>query len=220
MSRVERHRLLVGPRRECGRDPRRGPGRKSWAGGRSSRTGRRCQGPAEQSPEGGGRRHSGLVLPLPAHLWRRQNARGLGRKEEEILTGKAGRNPNRDLGAKATTAHHVSPRYCWSGAGKQGPEPRHAGLPFLSLCPTELTLPHDALQPPFRHRRRHLPKRCGGAATASHSQPTSLREGVLQGPALRCGDSPAHTHGSRPQVTSRASYGIPAQPRTEAAQCG
>ena len=140
LSRVERHRLLVGPRRECGRDPRRGPGRKSWAGGRSSRTGRRCQGPAEQSPEGGGRRHSGLVLPLPAHLWRRQNARGLGRKEEEILTGKAGRNPNRDLGAKATSAHHGSPRYCWSGAVSLisgAPELVIIGSPILSMTRLE-----------------------------------------------------------------------------------
>lgn len=120
LSRVERHRLLVGPRRERRPDPRRGLGRKSWAGGLSSRTGLRCQGPAEQSPDAAGRRREGLALPLPAHLWHRQN-KGWEGKQEEILTGKAGRNPNRDLGAKATSANRGSPRYCWSGAGKQGP---------------------------------------------------------------------------------------------------
>ena len=170
LSRVERHRLLVGPRRERRPEPRRGPGRKSWAGGLSSRTGLRCQGPAEQSPDVAGRRREGLVLPLLAHLWHRQN-KGWEGKQEEILTGAWEPKQQVPTAALQDTA----------GLGQES-RARHAGLPFLSLCPTALTLPHDALQPPFRHRRRHLPKRCGGAAAASHSQPVSAVRATSGGP--------------------------------------
>lgn len=173
LSRVERHRLLVGPRRGRGRDPRRGPGRKSWAGGPLIQDGTSLPGPNRAEPRG---------CRTPAFRPRPPAPRPSLAPPERGLGSKAGRNSNRDLGAKATSAHRGSPRYCWSRAGKQGLEPRHAGLPFLSLCPTALTLPHDALQPPFRHRRRHLPKRCGGAAATSHSQPTSAVRGSSGGP--------------------------------------
>lgn len=70
---------------------------------------------------------------------------------------RAGKSPNRDVGRKATSARGGSSRDCWSEAGKQGSARRPPGRPFLSPRPIALTLPHHALQPPLRHRRRHLP---------------------------------------------------------------
>lgn len=49
-----------------------------------------------------------------------------------------------------------SRRRCRAAAGKQ--DPARPTLPCLSPDPSALTPPHDALQPPLRHRRRHLPQ--------------------------------------------------------------
>lgn len=49
-----------------------------------------------------------------------------------------------------------SRRGCRVAAGKQ--DPARPILPCLSPDPCALTPPHDALQPPLRHRRRHLPQ--------------------------------------------------------------
>lgn len=187
------------------------PGRKAGPGGRSSRTGLRCQGPAEQSPEGAGRRHSGLVLPPPAHLWRRQNE-GWEAKQEEILTGTWEPKQQVPTAALQDTAGLGQESRAWSHGMLAFPF--SASAPPHSLCHTTLFSPLSVT---------------GGAIfpNAVEEQPPpptrnllQLWEGVPEDPALRCGDSPAHTHGSHPQATSRASHGIPAQPRTEAAQCG
>ena len=207
LSRVERHRLLVGPRRERRPEPRRGPGRKSWAGGLSSRTGLRCQGPAEQSPDAAGRRREGLVLPLPSHLWHRQN-KGWEGKQEEILTGTWEPKQQVPTAALQDTA----------GLGQESRArlafPFSASAPPHSLCHTTpfspLSVTGGAIFPNAVEEQRPPP-------TRSLFQ---LGERLLAGPALRCGYGPAHTHGPRPRVTSRVPYGIRAQPQTEAAQYG
>lgn len=140
-------------------DRSRGPGRKSPAGGRSLRAGLRGQGPAERR----GCQTPGPRPPAPRPSLVLPELRWEG-KQEEVLTGTWA--PKQQVAAAAPQGT--------ARLGQERKARRHGllGLPSLSPCPIALTLPHDALQPPFRHRRRHLSKHCGAAAGASHSQPT------------------------------------------------
>lgn len=60
------------------------------------------------------------------------------------------------LGPNATSARAAPGEPAGLQRGKQ--DPARPTLPCLSPDPSALTPPHDALQPPLRHRRRHLPQ--------------------------------------------------------------
>lgn len=111
LSPVERHRRLVGPRRGRGGGPAPGPRAEKPGRGPLTQGGASGPGPrrAERVPDARAASSRTPPIPGPART-------ALGRK--------AGRSPNRDVGAKATSGRRGSPRDCSSGAGTQGPAPR------------------------------------------------------------------------------------------------
>lgn len=109
-------------------------------------------------------------------------------KQEEVQQGQ---------GLNATSARGSSPTDCRPAAGSLGPARRPPGLPSLGHCPTALTLPHDALQPPFHPCRRHLPN-------TAEDQPLPTTRNLLRPWGSSSGE-PAPSHGSRPPETSHAS---------------
>lgn len=109
---------------------------------------RRDPGPARvRSPRVGLRRGPGegrVWSARPSPVLARNPTRWASRKESD-----------QGVGPKATSLRCSSRRGC---SREQDPARQTRGLCYLSPDPSALTPPHDALQPPLRHRRRHLPQ--------------------------------------------------------------
>lgn len=152
LSRVERHHRLVGLRRgaegrgEHRREQAQGPREKKPGWGRSPRAGPRGQSQADARgcPVRG--RRPLAPAPCPSLVLARNRGGKESRKKSQqgrgFQSNKCPRRPPKRLLVRGRKAKH--------GEAASWPS-------SFSPCPTALTLPHDALQPPFRHRRRHLP---------------------------------------------------------------
>lgn len=106
----------------------------------------------------GARRRQKAALPHPAHprCWQQL---GKGRRKKS----------QQGRGSRRNKCRRRLPQRLRVWGRKARPARRPPGL-SLGPCPTALTLPHDALEPPFCHQRRHLPD------TAEQQPPPPARE--------------------------------------------
>lgn len=173
---MERHRRLVGPRRQRKRGTAQGPRAEKPGPGPLTQGGVSGPEPGRASPEGAGRLREGRVLPHPAHRWCCQNE-GWEGKKEEVLTWTWEPKQRVPVAAPQDTAGLGQE----SRARRRGllAFPLSAPVPPHSLCHTMLFSPRSvtggAIFPNTAEDQPPPPTR----------NPLQLLEGVRPGPARR-----------------------------------